>query len=277
MNIVLTGIPRSGTTLACSLLNRLPQTVALHEPMNPADLIGLAYPDEWLARVAAFFHHQRFSLMTTGTAVCKVRGGKVPDNPYGSIVNDAGLRSSIVETQQVYFRKRVCEGFRLVIKHPNCFTAALDALRLRYRCFALVRNPLAVLLSWHSISAPVNAGRLPFGEAFDPALRLALAGEPDRVSRQLIILRWCFSRYASLLRPEQVFRYEDVVTTSGRILSVIDPDAARLRVKLVSQNVNRLYDAGLVDMLAERLLADNSIYHGFYARDDIASLRELWR
>ena len=30
-NIVLTGLPRSGTTLACRLLNLLPDTVALHE------------------------------------------------------------------------------------------------------------------------------------------------------------------------------------------------------------------------------------------------------
>lgn len=42
MDIILTGIARSGTTLSCSLLNKLPQCVALHEPMNPDDLVGLA-------------------------------------------------------------------------------------------------------------------------------------------------------------------------------------------------------------------------------------------
>ncbi len=34
-NIILTGIPRSGTTLICYLLNKIPNTVALHEPMGP--------------------------------------------------------------------------------------------------------------------------------------------------------------------------------------------------------------------------------------------------
>jgi hypothetical protein len=33
-NVLITGMPRSGTTLVCSLLNKLPETVALHEPMN---------------------------------------------------------------------------------------------------------------------------------------------------------------------------------------------------------------------------------------------------
>ena len=34
-NIVLTGLGRSGTTLTCHLLNKLPDTVALAEPIAP--------------------------------------------------------------------------------------------------------------------------------------------------------------------------------------------------------------------------------------------------
>ena len=36
-NVLITGTPRSGTTLLCSLLNKVPDTVALHEPMNVWD------------------------------------------------------------------------------------------------------------------------------------------------------------------------------------------------------------------------------------------------
>src|ERR1700716_4011573 len=36
-NVLIPGTPRSGTTLLCSLLNKLPDTVALHEPMNVWD------------------------------------------------------------------------------------------------------------------------------------------------------------------------------------------------------------------------------------------------
>jgi len=276
MDVILTGIPRSGTTLACSLLNRLPQSIALHEPMNPSDLIGLMYPGEFLQGVEAFFRRQRSSLIATGRAVSKVRGGKVPDNPFGTVVDQNGLRPSTIETQQVYFNKRLCDGFRLVVKHPNCFTATLDALCIRYSCFAVVRNPLAVLLSWHSISAPVNDGRIPFGEAFDPILRHALDVESDRLSRQIVILRWYFSAYASYLRPEHVIRYEDLVASRGRTLRIIDPDADLLAEHLVSRNANCLYDATLVGVLAERLLSDDSVYAGFYTRDDIASLRSSW-
>jgi hypothetical protein len=33
--VLITGTPRSGTTLVCHLLNQLPDTVALNEPMQP--------------------------------------------------------------------------------------------------------------------------------------------------------------------------------------------------------------------------------------------------
>lgn len=276
MDIILTGIARSGTTLTCALLNKLSQVVALHEPMNPGDLVGLAYPDEYLARIAGFFLAQRASLLEAGRAVSKARDGRVPENPFAQTADQAGLRLSTVDNQEVEFGKQLSAGFRLVVKHPNCFTATLEALRTRYPCFAVVRTPLAVLLSWHSIKAPVNAGRLPFGEAFDHGLRRTLDAEPDRVARQFAILRWYFSRYRELLPPRNVIRYEELVASGGRALAVIDPDAANLAEALESRNTSRLYDARLVRDLAQRLLAERSIYEGFYTPDDIAALRDEW-
>jgi hypothetical protein len=44
-NIVSTGLPRSGTTLTCHLLNKLPNTVALHEPIAPGQFVDLESED----------------------------------------------------------------------------------------------------------------------------------------------------------------------------------------------------------------------------------------
>lgn len=276
MDIILTGIARSGTTLSCSLLNKLPQCVALHEPMNPAELVDLDFPDAYLARVASFFAEQRVSLLGSGTAVSKARDGRVPDNPFGSAPATAGLRPSTVTNQEVHFEKRLRPDFRLVVKHPNFFTATLQTLLTRYACYAIVRNPLAALLSWHSIQAPVNDGHLPYGEAFDAGLKADLAAEPDRLGRQLIILKWYYSRYATLLPRDHVIRYEELVSSGGRALAVIDPDAAALAEPLESRNTSKLYDAGLVRRLADPLLDDESIYGGFYGRADVEQLCAAW-
>ncbi len=276
MDIILTGIARSGTTLSCSLLNKLPQCVALHEPMDPAELVGLGFPEAYMARIASFFEAQRASLLGSGTAVSKARDGRVPDNPFESAPAAAGLRPSTVENQEVDFGKRLRPDFRLVVKHPNFFTATLATLLARYPCYAIVRNPLAALLSWHSIQAPVNDGHLPYGEAFDAGLKSDLAAEPDRLGRQLIILRWYYSRYATLLPRDHVIRYEDLVSSGGRALAVIDPDAAALAEPLESRNTSKLYDATLVHQLSGRLLDEGSIYGDFYSRSDVESLCASW-
>jgi hypothetical protein len=276
VDIILTGIARSGTTLTCFLLNKLPQAVALHEPMNPAELAELGYPDEYLERVADFFAAQRTSLLEAGTAVSKARDGRVPENPFGVATGESGLRASTVGGEQVRFGKDLRPGFRLAVKHPNVFTATLPTLLTRFPCFAVIRNPLAVLLSWQTIQAPVNRGHLPYGEAFDPELKAALAAEPDRLARQLRILRWYFSRYASMLPRHHVLRYEEIVASGGAALAVIDPDAASLREPLESRNRSALYDAAMVNDLAARLLEDDGIYAPFYARTAVESLRDEW-
>lgn len=276
MDIILTGIARSGTTLACSLLNKLPQCVALHEPMHPAQLAELPYPEGYLDGISAFFASQRKSLLESGTAASKGRDGKIPDNPFGSIRLESGLRQSLCRNQVVRFEKPLHADFRLLVKHPNFFTATLDGLRTRYPCYAIVRNPLGVLLSWHSVQAPVNEGRIKAAEAFDADLKATLASEPDRLTRQLIILRWCYSRYATLLPRGHVIRYEEMVASGGRALKVIDPAADLLSEPLDNRNVNTLYDSELVRGLAARLLDEESIYGEFYSRAEVESLCADW-
>lgn len=276
MDIILTGIARSGTTLACSLLNLLPRCVALHEPMHPSALAGLRFPSEFMKQVGDFFAEQRASLMATGTALSKGADGQVPENPFGEARDSLGLRKSVVTAQRVRFDKPLPTGFRLVVKHPNFFTATLETLQPSYRCYAIVRNPLAAVLSWHSISAPVNRGRLPSGEAFDPTLKAALDAEPDRLERQMVILRWYFGRYSALLPRERVIRYEDMVSTGGRALSVIDPDAGSLNVPLESRNRSPQYDPSIVRLLAERVISVEQEFSPFYSRSDIADLRDSW-
>jgi len=156
------------------------------------------------------------------------------------------------------------------------FTAALAALKGRFPCYAVVRNPLAVLLSWQTVPIPVNRGRIPFGEAFDEELKEALDSEADCLERQVTILRWCFSRYAEHLGEERVIRYETLVACGGRALAVIDPDAASLSEPLASRNTNALYDAGLVHRFACRLLDDPLIYGGFYRKSEIEDLLKQW-
>lgn len=276
MNIILTGIARSGTTLTCSLLNNLPQCVALHEPMNPSELASVPFPSGYIERVSAFYDEQRSSLMDYGRALSKARDGNIPDNPFETPAHNERLRPSTVHNQEVLFDKKLMEGFRLVVKHPNLFTATLAVLKEVYPCFAIVRNPLAVLLSWHTIEAPVNKGRLPYGEAFDESLKSALLSESNVIERQIIILNWYFSQYESHLPSENIIKYEDLISSGGRVLCVIDKDASMLNVPLNSRNTSSIYDKELVRGFASRLLDEKSTINNFYKHEEIEDLLKKW-
>jgi len=277
MNVILTGIARSGTTLTCALLNKLPKCVALHEPMNPANLATLQFLSGYLDEIARFFSSQRASLLSNGSAISKARDGQVPTNPFEAASNEKILRQSIVKNELVNFSKCLPSDFLLVIKHPNLFTATLSVLKHSYPCYAIVRNPLAVLLSWQTIQAPVNKGRLPYGEAFDAELRISLSQESDRIQRQLIILRWYFNQYRLHLAKESVIRYEDIVATGGKVLAKIDKDAESLDEALSSNNINKAYDEEMIREFAERLLGDESIFSDFYAPTEIENLINEWK
>ena len=271
MDIVLTGIPRSGTTLACHLLNKCSNTVALHEPMPVWEFKGLPAEDR-LLKVEEFFSSQRRSLVETGTGLSKINAGSVPTNSFAPS-NAAGIpRKSICNLSTMNVGKPLREDFTLVIKHPGYFTADLQCLRGRFPCFANIRNPLSVLLSWNTTSIKVHAGRLPMAEAFAPDLRAALDREPDVLFRQIAILDWCFSQYARLLPPENIIRYEDTIATGGKTLSLLAKEAGDLDERLSSENRNTLYDWKTAHPLAEALIKRRGAYLDFYGPEQILGL-----
>lgn len=272
----MTGLARSGTTLCCHLLNKLPNFVALLEPMNPENLAGIG-DARYLSKVDQFFADQRSSLWRNHTAVSKAgRDGVIPDNSFGFLRNAMNRRLCLASTQRVSFKPVTDPNFRLAIKHPSMFTAKLGLLATRYPCFALIRNPLALLLSWSSVEAHIADGHVPMAEIFDEGLRSVLASEPDRVGRQLLILSHFCKIYCDNLLPGHVLKYEDMVATGGRALSVIDPNALEMNESFEERNVNSLYHRDSVKPLAQRLLGDHGAWRVFYTDADIVDLERRW-
>jgi class 3 adenylate cyclase len=271
-NVILTGIARSGTTLACVLLNRLARVVALNEPLSPAGLLGQPSRQAVADRVEEFFAAQRASLRQRGEAASRVRDGQIPDSPYLDEPAPDGRRRSAVKPGLVRVDKALGDEFLLVIKHPSCFTALLDVLVGRFHCVAIVRNPLAVLLSWHTTSGNWNQGRQPVAEAFDPMLRHRLDDEPCVLNRQLKMLQWSFGQYARYLPPDAVLRYEDIVASGGAALAVIDPAAADLAQPLQNRNDNPIYGTADVGLFVGRLLAVDGPWRHWYRPDAVAGL-----
>ena len=266
-NIILTGVPRSGTTLCCNLLGQASDTVALFEPM-PVHELPLQH-DVAAAEVAAFFKRSRASLLNSGMAASQQAEGRVPDNPFGSEVGANGIRVRKVQLGDIRVEKPLSPEFTLVVKHNAAFTALLPTLLPLFECYALVRNPLAVLASWNSVDLPVARGRLPAGERLSPALRVRLDAEPDVLERQLLLLDWLFERFDRCLPRERIMRYEQLVASGGNALATTLAVAVP-PLPLRNRNANRLYDAGACERYAERLHRHEGPWRGFYGDADVA-------
>lgn len=271
--LLLTGIPRGGTTLACRLLGQAKDTVALFEPMDVASLP--AAPAAAVDAIAAFAAAARAQLLAEGRAPSKQTGGQVPDNPFLAPDPATGERRLQATPGLLELPSPPLPGFTLAIKHNAAFTALLRELAARFEVLALVRHPLAVLASWHSVDLPVGAGRVPAGERLDPALAARLQAEPDRIARQLAILDWCFGRFAAL-PAARVLRYEDIVASGGECLYAA-AGVAGTPQSLAGRNANPAYRRVDIDALAARLRAHDGPCWRWYARDSVEALAARMR
>lgn len=265
-DIALTGIPRSGTTLACKLLNRADHTVALFEPMD-INTVPTAPLSAAVESIEDFLAATRRQVHETGTAPSKQQNGQVPDNFFAPL-DPEGRRAPQATLGTIGVAGRDAH-FTLVVKHNAMFTAALEVLTARVDTFAIVRNPLAVLCSWNSVALPVSGGRIPAGERLDPILARRLDLEDDVLERQLIVLDWFFRQFNTHLPRTRVLPYEDIVGTQGALLfdrlGVRGPEDGVLR----ERNANTDYRHVDVDRCAAALNSRDGAWTAWYPRDAI--------
>ena len=264
-DILLTGIPRSGTTLACRLLSELPGVVALNEPMRTAQYRSAA---DALAAIPAFYATTRQSILCAGVATARAVNGRMTDNHFTSV---RGHRTKRVEKQPIRIVKPLRPDFRLVCKHNALFSILREQLVGRYAYFAIIRNPLAILASWNSVPIPAGRGEVRAMRYLLPATARRLERAGDLYARQLFILDWYFRQYQSL-PAHRIIRYEQIVATGGKASKVIDPDAVSLRAALTNRNRSPIYDWEAMATVAARLLRAENACWSFYDKFQVEEL-----
>lgn len=272
-NIAITGPGRSGTTLTCHLLNKLPDTVALSEPIAPGRYADRLPDHEAVCDgIEEYFRAMRKMALREGVVISKHVGGVVPDNTKGKDVD--GVRRGIAQKGRIEVGKDLRPGFYLAIKQPNMFTALLPTLTKRFPCFAIIRNPLAIRASSLSIDSqkprknPRAIGR--YDDGFKSYSEKGKQG--DKIDRWLRRSHYFFDRYRRELPPDHIIRYEDIVSSGGKALQVIVPAARELDEPLRSKNLNPLYDRDKIIPYGERLLESEGAYWDFYSRESVEEM-----
>lgn len=270
-NIVLTGPGRSGTTLTCFLLNKLPDAVALSEPIAPGKYANRMPDYEAVADgIEEYYRGMRKMALTQGLVVSKHVGGMVPDNSKG--MKD-GVRQRIVDKGKIPVNKELRPDFYLAIKQPGMFTALLPTLSKRLPSFAIIRNPLAIMLSTSTLQQNKTRKSRSAKVTYDPQLGKRLDENKkegaDKIGQRLLRFHHAFERYQQSLPESHIIRYEDICSSRGKALEVIVPSASQLDEPLENKNLNPLYPRDKVFRFGERLLESEGAYWNFYAREDV--------
>jgi hypothetical protein len=292
-NIVITGPGRSGTTLTCYLLNKLPDTLALAEPINPGQFAYLLPNHEAVCDgIELFYRDMRRMVLRHGLVISKHVEGTIPDNTKRDV---DGVRRRVAEKGKIAVGRELHPGFYLAIKQVGMFNALLPPLAKRFPCFAIIRNPLAIKASSLSLqwnrkqhSNPQRAKKTQRSGnpqqrkppralvRYDAGINLRMeeAQEKglDAVDKWIIRMHFNFERYQRELPREHIIRYEDIVASGGKALEVIVPAARELDEPLESQNLNLHYSRDEVLPYGERLLKSDGAYWNFYSRESVQEI-----
>ncbi len=249
--------------------------------MNTSTLLALPDAPAQIETISDYFAETRRVLERTGkvpqSPVTHSRG-EMPTSAIATGQLPANTGSALVELGKV-----LPTGYWLALKHLNAFAALLPELRQRFDCFALVRNPLATLASWHTLDHPMRHGHMPVAEALDEGLAQRLAGIDDSRERRLALLDWYYRRFTDSLGAERIQRYEDIMATGGGCLAQVLPSASDLpivvREPLESRNERLLHGAATEAKAdAEALLEDR--HHAcwrVYEPDNVRALLGHYR
>lgn len=268
--VILTGIPRSGSTLSCNILNKYKNTLALLEPLEPSLFDANKGKYSAVLNISKFAFECRKNVLRDGEVMTRHSNGTIPSNPLEDTLSDT-LRKPVVKAGMIELNRVFDKDFTLVIKHNALFTSLLDELVDFFPCYSIIRNPLSVLASWHTVDLPVNRGRIPAGEKFDFILRDKLLMTTDVLDRQIMILNWFFEKFDKYINKDNIIKYEDIIAQNGSNFNKLSysNELEESLEDLESKNSSNLYKNIDIEHIHKRLVNSDGLFWKYYTKKEI--------
>lgn len=217
-NCIVTGLPRSGTSLLCNLLDQVADVAVINEP----DEIFALLADAHDSRTLELFYR---------TTRCRILDGAVLKNKIdenGDIIQD----TNIADERKDYCPHVQRQDFLLATKNPLAYMARLPMLVQYYQreqIVTCIRHPYDTIRSWVTSFVhlqKVLLDRFPFGGDADPLLsswqteqlrRIRL--EESEVTRRALLWRYLAQLIWTNRNRLSVVRYEDLTRQPYAVLS----------------------------------------------------------
>ncbi len=238
-DVIITGLPRSGTTLATTLAHNPPHSIALHELVNKDrhsdDVRDVA------VRIGAEYDEIRAKLLAGEAIAFRESLDGAPLTNY--VTKEAGHRKKNYKCTQRTFRD-LSPKFALSMKNPALYTAILGEIIAlnRFTIIALVRNPIDLILSWRTVPFPIAEGRLPGGERYWPALAKVGLSERPVLEKQVLIWELFAHRFVAAGNALSILKYEDLCENPGLMAKLIGIPFRDVPISPVAHQPNAIPD-----------------------------------
>lgn len=239
-NFLVTGIPRSGTSLFLSLIDG-GQRLCFSEPPWLKDIRESSPNGNALAKNLKIKIEELRSKIANNLPiemVYKNNTNNVPDNYFS---RDKDVINKTREIKKVQFHSKYSE-YAFIIKANALFTANMKELLAQdyWNIIPIVRDPLAVIMSWRSVKIASSSGRVKVVEKYSDDLK-AIGNQKPLLKRQVLLLDWYFEQFKIFKKSEIIF-YEDLIKNpQAQVFKYFDTVIAN-KLNLSSKNNNQFYD-----------------------------------
>ena len=271
-HILVTGVPRSGSTLVCQLLNTVHNVVVLDEPLEMSYGAYHLSDDDFMLVIKKQLSEWREVILRDGIAISVQADNRITQH-YSNDFNYKGLRDRIVECDYIRINKPLTSNFILVVKQLLAFSLHLKHLLKRYPMFGIVRNPLAVLSSLSTLSA-WEKGYLHHYQSLAPDMVKTWEAIEDKVERVIAVVSIYYEACLPLLKEERIIYYEELVATQGQILELIVPLSDLSDCSIENKNNNHIYNPETMLRIGEKLLNASGAFWDFYSQESVVDLME---
>lgn len=268
--LLVTGMPRAGTSLTARLIDQLDDAVCLSEPARYYEWSRICRASaEFAARCLTDLHDIRRSLLE-GEPVWDLReaDGTVPTNYF-----DASGRPRRLVRARVTYTHGVGTTLLVAAKHNEPLTATLpELIRLPdVGIVAVVRHPLSTILSWMTCQIQLAQGRLSDGYTHWPEALAAQRESRSVAELHVRIYELYCQRYRAHASNITIVRYEDLVTSPSMLETITGRtltgdacvDTRHDRVALRLARCDRAYADELKRMMTRHFQCAADLYPAF--------------
>jgi len=250
--LLITGIPRSGTTLTTAIIDGLDDSLALSEPQSHVDLIEKCDSAD---KYAESIYHDLIDVRAT-----LLKGQPILDrrNSSGQAITNYFTRTEGKTVNQFkimpIIKPNLSKNFLLASKHNAHYTAALPSILALtdLPILFVIRHPIPTILSWRSLQLPISKGRLPAGEKYWKELSDWVKSSQDTLRIQIGIYDLFCKRYLEYQNKIQLVRYEQLTENESLIPNILKKNI-ETRVAIKSENKNHSYNFNEVEKIKNLL------------------------